>query len=140
MKFNVTPLIGIDEIQFGMSLDDAQNAISSSYKSFRRTPAAEHPCDFYENLGLFVYYDRYSTVEALEFCEPALLNFKGIDLVTYSFEDTVKLLKSLDNAIELEGGSFTSYSLGIGGFAPDLDEDPNSACESVILFKNGYYD
>jgi hypothetical protein len=93
-----------------------------------------------QSILVFVYYDRYSTVEALEFCEPALLNFKGIDLVTYSFEDTVKLLKSLDNAIELEGGSFTSYSLGIGGFAPDLDEDPNSACESVILFKNGYYD
>ncbi|AWB66629.1 ABC transporter ATP-binding protein [Saccharobesus litoralis] len=140
MKFNVTPLIGIDEIQFGMSLNDARNAINSSYKSFKRTPNAAHPCDFYENIGLFVYYDSSSTVEALEFCEPAQLNFKGIDLITSSFEDIVKLLKSLDNVIELEGESFTSYSLGFGGYAPDLDEDPNSVCESVILFKDGYYD
>ncbi|MEI8644368.1 hypothetical protein P4S60_01645 [Pseudoalteromonas sp. Hal040] len=140
MRFNVTPLTGIDEIQFGMSLDEARNAISSSYNTFKRTPAAEHPCDFYENLGLFVYYDSFATVEALEFCEPALLYFKGINLVASSFEDIVKFLKSIDNAIELEGDSFTSYSLGIGGYSPDLGEDSNSACESVILFKDGYYD
>ena len=133
-------MVGIDEIQFGMSLADARNAISSPYKSFKRTPASEHPCDFYENIGLFVYYDRSSLVEALEFCEPAQLNFKGVDLVASSFEDLVNLLKSLDQGVELEGDSFTSYSLGIGGYAPDLEENPNCACESVIVFKDGYYD
>lgn len=140
MKFNVKPLVGIDEVQFGMSLSEVRNIVKSSHKSFKRAPTSVHPCDYFELIGLFVYYDASSNVEALEFCEPAILEFEGMDLIASSFVQIVSVLNSKDVALEIEENSFTSYSLGIGGYAPDLDDDPNSICESVILFKDDYYD
>ena len=139
MKFYITPLTGIDEITFGMSLNEVRDGFKSPCHSFKRTPAAAHPCDYYESLGLFVYYDASSNVEAIEFSEPAQLYFQGNNLMTTSFKDIINLLKSVDINLEKDSDSFMSYSLGIGGYSPEASEKSKRTCESIILFKDGYY-
>lgn len=45
-----------------------------------------------------------------------------------------------DSDIEETDDGLTSYKLGIGIYAPDVDEKPSLTPESVIAFAKDYYD
>ena len=71
---------------------------------------------------------------------PAAPTLDGIDLLAISFPQAKQLLR-------LKGGPITegfedaqSDSLGIGLWAPKSTEDPSARCETVIIFRRGYYD
>jgi hypothetical protein len=118
---------------------DVRNILGVSFKSFKRTPASEFPCDYFESLGVFVYYKQYGIVEAIEFALPAEPVFESTNLLSLSFKELKRWLKIKDSKLEVDVDSLTSNALGIGAYAPNAEEDPDLPVESVILFEHGYY-
>ncbi|MGI0120189.1 hypothetical protein [Zooshikella sp. RANM57] len=140
MSLIVKPNVGVGSIDFGMTPDEVRNILGVHYKSFKRTPSAAFPCDYFESLGIFVYYKQPGKVEALEFAEPSTPLFENISLLTLSFINLKSLLLKHDKNLEVDEDSLTSFKLGVGAYAPEAAEQPESKIESIIVFEKGYYD
>ncbi|VEE61138.1 Uncharacterised protein [Shewanella putrefaciens] len=140
MDFSIIPFEGVGSIKFGMTPKQVRTNLGSGFKSFKRTPDSVLPCDYYEALGVFIYYKLPSVVEAIEFAEPANPELDKAGLLTMSFNEVHNFLAAKDPSLEIQSDSLTSYNLGISVYAPNADEDPNLLIESILLFENGYYD
>ena len=140
MSFLITSYVGAGNIKFGMTSGEVRFLLGKNFKAFKRTPSSELPCDFYESLGVFVYYKLPGIVAAIEFSDPAEPEFSGEKLFHLSFDELKRSLLVRDKKLEIAVDSLISYSLGIGAYAPDADEDSSLPAESVIAFEKGYYD
>lgn len=140
MNFSIIPFEGVGTIKFGMTSDQVRAELGSDFKSFKRTPDSVLPCDYYEALGVFIYYKLPSVVEAIEFADPANPELEKTGLLGMSFNEVSNFLAAKDPSLEIQLDSLTSYNLGISVYAPNADEDPNLLIESILLFENGYYD
>ncbi|PHR97585.1 MAG: ABC transporter ATP-binding protein [Blastopirellula sp.] len=141
MEFLIKPYEGVGDVQFGMSVTQVRSFLGSEFESFNRTSESAHPCDYFELIGFFVYYTESGEVEAIEFCSKAVVEFEQKKLFDLSFSELTDLLHKFDQEVEIECDGLTSYQLGIGAYAPLLDEE-GTACkpESIIVFERGYYD
>ena len=140
MNVEINPLQGFEKLKFGTQIDLVREALGVAYKTFKRTPSAEMPCDFFESLGIFTYYNPSGTLEAIEFVRPAKPCYGGVNLLEAGVNEIKKILIEHDSGIEQTDDGLTSYKLGIGVYAPDTDENPNLPPESVIAFAKDYYD
>lgn len=139
MQFDIRSHQGVGAVEFGMTVIEVREALRSSYESFKRTPQSTHPCDFFEGLGCFVYYNENGRVEAVEFVEPASPMFGDLSLLSIGFQALKKKIEEVDAEVSIESDGFTSLGVGIGGWTPDGD-DPQMPLESIIVFVSGYYD
>lgn len=140
MQYDIEPLYGAGSIHFGATAEEVRTELGANFTSFRRTPSAAFPCDFYESLSVFVYYKVPGIVEAVEFAHPADVRLEGVSLLTLSFAELTAFLHERDSLVEVEIDSATSYGLGVGAYAPRADEAPDEPAESIIVFERGYYD
>lgn len=123
-----------------MTPDEVRSVVGVEYTSFKRTSSADLPCDYFEPKEIFVYYKLPGVVEAIEFAPPANPTFDGANLLELSFDKLKEFLRKYDSELEVEEDSLTSYCLGVGAYASNAIEDPNSPPESIIVFEQGYYD
>jgi len=137
---DIHPFEGVGKLQFGMVPEEVRFHVGCEYKSFKRTPVSEFPCDHFLAEGLFAYYTAKGTLEALEFSQTASVWWHGLDLLQTPVSKIRGLLEAQDKQLEFEMDGVTSFDLGIGVYAPSVVEDPDGFPESVIVFKEGYYD
>ena len=140
MRFLISPFVGAGKIKFGMTPDQVRLLLGEVFDSFKRTEENVFPCDYFENLGVFAYYNASGVLEAIEFTEPAVPEFEEMDLLKIHFKDLITYLSDKDKDLEVESDSLTSHVLGIGAYAPDADDNTSLPAESIIVFENGYYD
>jgi hypothetical protein len=138
MKFDIHPLKGLNELQFGMEPEIARSTLPGEFKSFKRTPKSVFPSDFFEDLGVFIYYKLPGYVEAMELSEPAQALFSGVNLLSVSYSDCRKIFLGVDAKTLPAEDSVTSYELGISVYYPDGEE--SESAESVLVFEKGYFD
>lgn len=139
MSFLISSFAGVGDIKFGMFPSEVRGILGDGFKSFKRTPNAEYPCDYYELLGIFVYYKLNGMVEAVEFTNLSELKLGCHSLFNLPFNDLMRLLANLDQNLEVEPDSLVSYQLGISLYAPNADENPSLPVESILVFEEGYY-
>lgn len=132
---------GVGPIRFGMAREEVLDLFSVEATSFKRNQVDTHPCNYFPSLGLFVYYgDESGLVEAVELTSPAKPSISGADLLHLGFIDLLEIIRGADPEVSIDGDGFTSFLLGIGGWAPSLKSAPNAQLESIIVFAPGYYD
>jgi hypothetical protein len=49
-------------------------------------------------------------------------------------------IEKMDPKVSIESDGFTSKNLGVGAWAPNAADEPQSPPESIIVFVRGYYD
>ncbi|HCG8219557.1 TPA: ABC transporter ATP-binding protein [Vibrio parahaemolyticus] len=139
MSYFINSMKGVGSISFGMTPKHVREALGSNYTSFKRTPDSTHPCDHFESLGIFVYYTKSGTVEAIELSKPAQAILDDKDLLQMPFYKLIETLKSRDSQLEVEPDGLISYIQGISAYAPDSDEYPEQPAESILVFEENYY-
>jgi hypothetical protein len=140
MRFDLHPLRGANNLEFGMPNFQVRRLMDRPFSSFRRGGHTGTPDDYFDTAGLFAYYDDQGRLEALEFATPAAPTLDGIDLLAISFSQAEQLLRLKGGAITEDRDGAQSDTLGIGLWAPDGGEDPAAPCEAIIVFRRGYYD
>jgi hypothetical protein len=141
MKFDVRSYEGVGPIRFGMSPVEVRENLGMEFENFRRNASDVHPTDYFKRLQCFVYYgDSDGLVEAVEFAEPAAPTFNGLNMLGLPYEDLIVRMHEFDRDIAMEIDGFSSFRLGIGGWAPHCKEEPELPCDSIIVFARGYYD
>lgn len=139
MIFLIKPGEGVGPVEFGMSPEEARYALGEGWVSFKRTPVSEYPCDYFESLGVFVYYTASAQVEAVEFTDSAEVMYEGVNLLQMPFDKLKDLLQKKERGLEVEVDGITAYDLGIGVYAPLAAEEPATKSTSIIVFEKGYY-
>lgn len=139
MDFEIKPLQGVDNVHFGMQVEEVRRLVGGDVKSFKKTPNSSFPCDYFTDAEVFAYYTSHGVLEALEFAEPANPMFAGNRLVGVLASSIKNLLETYDKALEMDSDGMISHQLGIGIYAPGWDEDTNQIVEGVIVFGAGYY-
>ena len=140
MRFEIFPKKGAGPIDFGMKVDRVRALIHTSPKSFKRTPLSEHPLDHFESEGIFVIYDSKGAVEALEFDDIADVTLNGMSAQGLSPQDAKVLVLNAGGSFQEKNDSVVSNDLGLSFWFPDKNEEPNAPAQSVITFRDGYYD
>jgi hypothetical protein len=140
MKFEISPLEGVGDVKFGLFREDVRRMAGLECSSFKRSPQATSPCDYFERLGTFFYYDSTDRLEALEFVKPARPTIYALELLGESFDAACVRLRALDSNLEVEGDGAIARQLGVSVYAPLAEDDPGAAIESVLAFAPGYYD
>src|SRR5450432_1996097 len=140
MQFAISPLKGVGDAEFGMSPDEVRARFGTNFRSFKRSPQAASPCDYFEQLGAFFYYDAESRLEAVEFAPPARPTVAGEELLGLHFEEACASLRALDRHVEQELDGAIARRLGVSIYAPLARDAPAATVESVLAFRSGYYD
>lgn len=139
MRHTIKPLKGIDSIEFGMTPEQVRGLLGAEFKSFKRTPTAGFPSDYFPALGVFAYYDQSGALEAIELASPATPLLDGVNLLGIGFDDLKTTLRARDAELEVESDGAIAHAHGVGVYAPNAKHDPKANCESVIVFRIGYY-
>ncbi|AJK45883.1 ABC transporter ATP-binding protein [Burkholderia plantarii] len=138
-SFEINPLKGVDTLEFGMSPAQVRGVLNVEFESFKRSPAAACPCDYFPNLGVFGYYTGEGKLEALEFALPSQVLLDGRNLLSVGFDAATSLLKAKDEKLEHYVDMVIAHAVGVSLYAPQAEESPGSPCESVLVFAEGYY-
>lgn len=139
MRFEIEFFRGAGPIKLGMTIKQVREILGPDFDPVRRFKDTDFPEDYYSSIFVSVGYKRPGVVESLEFAEPAELIWEGHSLLKVPAEELKALLLSKDPELEVDGDGFTAHNLGIGGYAPNFDEDPRAPVEAVIVFEKGYY-
>lgn len=126
-KFVVLPLVGFNDVKFGMSRKVVRDILGLPIREFRKTKYSKTTTDDY---GMFhIFYDKNDAFEAVEFFGEVEIRNEDHTV----FPKTVRLLSQLPYAFVDEGGSYINEELSIGIYAPD------NTVESILFGVTGYY-
>ncbi|QAA31082.1 hypothetical protein [Clostridium manihotivorum] len=138
MNYIIKPYDSIGMISLGMSRESVREIFDNKFREFRKNQFSENTTDDF--MYCHVYYDTNNICEAVELFEPAEVSFNEFEILGVSYNLVEEFFRKLDNSIDINDAGFTSYKYGIGIFAPYAIDEPEEPVESVIVFKQGYYE
>ncbi|MDZ4312322.1 MAG: hypothetical protein U1A24_17375 [Cypionkella sp.] len=140
MEHQITPFEGVGPIKFGMTPEQVWRTLGKVPTTFRRSPQAAFPCDYFQSEGTFCYYDSDGTLEAVEFGHPARPLLGTVNLLGAAMNNAVAALSELDPTLAVEVDGAIAHQLGVSIFAPLLKDNEAATVESLLAFRRGYFD
>ena len=127
MRIKAFPLIGIDEIKFGMKRHEVRNILGNSTE-FLKTGEDKITTD---DFGFcHVFYDEDNRCEAVEIFNENEVYIGNRKVFPTDFSSAKEVVPTF---IQDDDG-LLSYELSIGIYAPDNE------MESILFAKKGYYE
>lgn len=139
-KLTITPNKGVGPIHFGMTREEVRNVLGGRVVKFKKTPISNTFTDAYDDHGIYIYYDSNYRCEAIEMAFPADPELEQIQMIGRTFSGVKGMITSHDCDVELDEIGLLSFKLGVGLYVPFLEESENHLVESVIVFREGYYE
>jgi hypothetical protein len=140
IKFEIAPYQGAGNIHLGQSRSEVRTALDADYVEFRKAATSVNTADHFERLGIFVYYDVSDEVEAMEFSLPADVRFGGKPLLQMTCKAVVEQILLNDSNLLIEDDGFISTKFGISAYMPESPSSETDPPESILVFREGYYD
>ena len=141
MDFELFPLKGANDIEFGMTADMVRERMTGTYSTYE--PGHDgNLADMYHDIGAAFSYDQDGHLEACEFFRPARALLGGIDMLALTMPQVEAILKQLDPSTastDTEGP--TAYDLALGPWIENPDGEGDEALiTTFVIGKAGYYD
>lgn len=136
----ITPNKGVGPFSFGMTREEVRNVLGGNVVEYKKMPMSDTFTDAFNDHGIHIYYDSNDTCEAIEMALPADPKFSHKHMIGRPFSELKSTIISQDSDVELDETGLLSFPLGIGLFVPELEDSEDSLVESVIVFKEGYYE
>lgn len=127
VKYNVTPLKGFNDVQFGMSRTEIHRILGEPIRAFKKSQFSKVTTDDYSNYHIF--YDKNDCFEAVEFFEAT----EVADLKNSTIFDVFETLKNPAYNFFQDGDGYLDIDLSIGVYAPD------NSIESILFAVKDYY-
>ena len=124
----------------GMARDKVRDKVALPWIAFRKSPDSVMLTDAFMDNSLQIFYDHDGLCEAIEISTPLECSVNDISLEGQPYEQTKSKLYKFDSELDEDEAGLTSYVLGISLYAPSHVEHPHSLIESILVFKQGYYD
>lgn len=134
MKFEIIPYVSAGPAKLGMSRDEIRSLFEEEADSFKKGED-ENETDYFQSIGLFIFYgDDYKCI-AIEMKTPAAPSFKDENLLNLDFSQAVRFFADDEN-LDQDDSGYTSFKYGIGAYYEDIEDEK---AETVICFVEGYY-
>ena len=140
LKLEIEPYQGLAGIQFGMTPDEVRQVLGSTVQTFRKLPDDTLETDYFDALGIQVFYKQPGVCDAIELVTPAKPTLRGKDLLGKPFGELRSWFQSIDSEVAIDETGLTSYRFAVGLYAPFASTAPDEPVKSVIVFEQGYYD
>lgn len=127
MKFDVKPLVQVNQIRFGMSRKEIRKLYKNRYNVFKKNIFSRNTTDDFRDFH--VYYDKNNKCEAVEICDFDDMTINGKP-VSKDFNDFKKVIDDLAEDM----GSYISKTYSVGITVED------GLVESVLFGCKGYYE
>ncbi|RZJ98114.1 MAG: hypothetical protein EOO76_17450 [Novosphingobium sp.] len=144
MIFEISPLLGINDIKFGMSMGEVRGRLSAEFHTFNRNLGVGDkgdflPTDSYQDLGFFCHFTAAGFLEAMDFFPPSRPVLEGVEVIGMTVEQGTLFLKRLDPAVVIDSDGVTSDRLSLG-FREDMEADEDDPrVGSFFAGRLGYY-
>lgn len=126
-KFIVTPLVGFNDVRFGMSRNEIRNILGTPIREFKKSKYSKNSTD---DFGLYhIFYDVDDKFDAVEFFKEAMI----FDNQGNEFPRTTGALSKLPYHFVSDAESHICTEQSIGVYAPD------GHIESILFACEGYY-
>ena len=127
MKFDVAPMVSVNEIKFGMKRNEVRQLLGSATEFFKFEDDEVTTDDF----GFcHVFYDKNDRCEAVEIFNDSEVYIDGNLVFPTDFNTALEIVHDF----EQDDDGLISYSSSIGIYAP------NDEMESILFGNKGYYD
>ena len=126
-QYTVFPLIGFDDVKFGMSRSEVRNILGSPEKEFKKSKFSKNTTDDFGDFHTF--YNADDQFEAVEFFKEAEIQDNKGNIFPKSINDVECLPYKFIN----DGDSYINEEYSIGIFAPD------NFVESILFGIKDYY-
>lgn len=136
MIASILPVMGCEQMPFGMDRSRLQSSLGGRVRS----PARHPDEDYFQDEGLFAYFDNEQRLKAVEFFAPAQAWLDNWQLLGMPLGQAKRILQSVGGVVVDEDAGATCFNIGIGLYAPFARDDPDDPVETVIVFRQGYYD
>ena len=140
MNLEIIPKKSVGPIHFGNTRKEVRQALDSSVDEFMKTKEASAPTDAFDELGIHVFYDQKDCCEAVELFEESNAIFNNVSLFSMTVKEALTWLNQLDGELELDEVSAISQRLGLSLYAAEGLENNEDHLDSVLVFREGYYD
>jgi hypothetical protein len=131
MEFEIRPLQGVGPLDFGMPRDEVRRRLNSPFEEFMKTPDSVLPTDDFQQLNIHVYYEGDFVLYGVEFWPGSSLTLQGKPLVGEPFDKVMAWFTQLDPSVRLVNSLVVSRKLGVSLYAPDAEDEPDSAIASA---------
>lgn len=139
--YEIEPYVGVNPIQFGMSIEQVRRVLSAPVEPFWKSQTSELPTDAFDSLGIHVYYKQPGVCTAVEFgstkANPTLQNRL---LLQQPYSEMKQWISLIDPDLTYNSQGLTSFKLGVGFYVPALGIDRNALITGIIVFEKSYYD
>ena len=136
MDFRIVPVTGCRELPFGLTRSLVREAVPGHL----RTPSRKPSEDYFPDAGLFTYFDNSDRLIAVEFFEPTQVLLNGRQLLGMPLGQAKGVLAAAGGEVEDDPAGAKCMNIGIGLYVPSARDYPDDPVETVIVFKDGYYD
>jgi hypothetical protein len=140
MDLVINPYIGIGDLKLGMTQSQIRDTLKSNFESFTRNDYSEMPEDYFPEFGIYIQYKQPGLCDSILVVKPVNPIWRGKQLLNIGFSELAQWFSEVDPERELDDTGLISYKYGIGIYAPDYEEEPDSSPRSIIVFTRGYYD
>ncbi len=137
--FKIKTYEAVGDLTFKMNKNQVRKILGNDYKEFKKSRLSKTLTDNYKYAH--IYYNENDNLDAIEFFneDDLSLTLNGKNLTDFSYNDLKIFILTLDKNLIIEADNFTSKKLGIGAYAPNIVDDKNAISETIIVFKEGYY-
>ena len=159
ITFDVTPLVGVGPVRFGMSRQDARDALDVPVLSFKKGPSSTSPTDAFLENAFQVFYDEDNCVEFIELSRggPFTILYQGTNVFETTAEELLGVVArdmGYDKDRPDQGYSFIFPEVELSLWRQSLPEDeeddeyvmdgeeyekPGTYFDTIGVGTSGYY-
>lgn len=133
---NIIPFQSVGNLNFTDERHVLRGKIDGEYQpGMNEFEGHKEYYDFFPEVDMLIYYDAADRVNAFEFFSVGP-EYRDIDLLSETYNDLLELFKTFDPELTIEEDNFESAKLGIVVNMTEPDDLP----ESVLVYREGYYD
>src|SRR5689334_7374493 len=110
---NIEPSVAVGPFRLNMTRDQIAELSHRLGVEPMRGSRGSSPYDYFEDMGIFCYYDASNLLEAVEFAEPASPELDGKNLLLFNIGEAIAFLKERDPLLSVDNDGATSFQLGV---------------------------
>jgi hypothetical protein len=128
IRFNVVPLVGVGTVYFGMSRQEARNALGVPVLSFQKGPSSTALVDAFLENAFQIFYDEDDTVEYIELSRggPFTALYQNVPVFETKAEELLEIVSrdtSYDRNRPEQGYTFIFPMIEVSLWRQSLPED-----------------
>ena len=141
--FEIKPYKSLGSVAFGMATEEARKSMGNEkYTPFQKSQDEYSPVDAYDDLGVYIYYDKNDRVESFEVMDNCKITYDGEMLMGKNIAKFVLWLESNGHKVSESEGFYRvdEFGFGFSGSGDDSVSEKMTKIGYILVYHERYWD